>query len=310
MLNFVYCFDKNYSRQAFVSIFSILENINQKINFHILTDEFLNINKFPKILKNHHNVGNFNFYEVKLPEMDLYNLENAHVTEATFYRLFFEDYFNKVNEYYIYLDCDIICIQNPSEIIEEIFQEMKKNNLGVAFNTEILRAEDEWYFKNLDLIGTNYFNAGVMIFNVESWFDFNVKKKSLELIPKLTTRAKFWDQDILNKIFDQHFYELPKSLNFRDRDDKNKDIFFYHFAGKFKPWTIKGINQTNSQLFHSYYEKLFKRKFLIVTNNFRNAISQIKIELKSDSKIKLSKKRYYYYMSSLFINLKQKLLKK
>ena len=32
MLNFLYCFDQNYNIQALVSIYSLLENITEKIN--------------------------------------------------------------------------------------------------------------------------------------------------------------------------------------------------------------------------------------------------------------------------------------
>ena len=39
MLNFLYCFDQNYNIQALVSIYSLLENITEKINIHIIHKE-------------------------------------------------------------------------------------------------------------------------------------------------------------------------------------------------------------------------------------------------------------------------------
>ena len=38
MLNFLYAFDKNYNEQACVSIYSLLENVDQKINIYIVLD--------------------------------------------------------------------------------------------------------------------------------------------------------------------------------------------------------------------------------------------------------------------------------
>ena len=40
-----------------------------------------------------------------MDEIKLYNLKEAHVTEATFYRLFLEDFLENDNEYFTYLDC-------------------------------------------------------------------------------------------------------------------------------------------------------------------------------------------------------------
>ena len=38
-MNFLYCFDKNYNIQALVSIYSLLENITEKINIHIIHNQ-------------------------------------------------------------------------------------------------------------------------------------------------------------------------------------------------------------------------------------------------------------------------------
>ena len=35
MLNFLYCFDKNYNIQAAVSIYSLLENLDEQILFKL-----------------------------------------------------------------------------------------------------------------------------------------------------------------------------------------------------------------------------------------------------------------------------------
>ena len=47
-----------------------------------------------------------------MPQLDLYNMEGAHVTEATFYRIFLERHLS-FDDYVTYLDCDVICIKNP-----------------------------------------------------------------------------------------------------------------------------------------------------------------------------------------------------
>ena len=39
MLNFLYAFDKNYNIQAFVSIYSVLQSITEKINLFLILDD-------------------------------------------------------------------------------------------------------------------------------------------------------------------------------------------------------------------------------------------------------------------------------
>ena len=38
------------------------------------------------------------------------------------------------------------------------------------------------------------------------------------MIPKIREKAIFWDQDILNIIFDNNYFELPDELNSRSRE--------------------------------------------------------------------------------------------
>ena len=53
MLNFLYAFDKNYNIQAFVSIYSVLQSITEKINlFLILDDTNIDIS-IPLKIQNH-----------------------------------------------------------------------------------------------------------------------------------------------------------------------------------------------------------------------------------------------------------------
>ena len=53
MYQFLYCFDQNYVKQAFTSIISILENVDQNIKFDIITNLSENEIRVPKKIKNH-----------------------------------------------------------------------------------------------------------------------------------------------------------------------------------------------------------------------------------------------------------------
>ena len=296
MLHFLYCFDTNYIKQAFTSIFSILENVDKPVSIHIITDIEEGKIKVPSKVKNHVFIRELVFYKISNLELDLYNLEDAHVTKATFYRLYLEDFLH-VDEYVTYLDCDVICLKNPLNVLDEVSNELTNSNKIVSFNTEILRGEGYSYFRDLSLMGDNYFNAGVMVFNASKWAKFDVKNKALKLIPKIQEKAIFWDQDILNIIFDKNFLELPDELNSRLREKKS-DTIFHHFSGKFKPWSINGVHQAFSENFHNYYKEIYSGSYLINVPNFKNGRKHLYKKIK-DKEIKNNMQGYLIIFAAL-----------
>ena len=128
MLNFLYAFDKNYNIQAFVSIYSVLQSITEKINlFLILDDTNIDISIPLKKIQNHKNIKSIVIKKIEINE-NLYNLEESHVSKATFYRLFISDLFYGKDLKFIYLDSDIICVNNPAHLLRKQFEDMSKDN--------------------------------------------------------------------------------------------------------------------------------------------------------------------------------------
>ena len=294
MYQFLYCFDQNYVKQAFTSIISILENVDQKIKIDIITNLPSEKIRVPKKIKNHNFLDRISFHKINISEIELYNLSDAHVTEATFYRLFLQDYIESEG-FITYLDCDVICLTNPLRALDKVYNEMSINKKHVAFNTEIHRGDGYKYFDDLSLEGDKYFNAGVMIFSPTEWKNTNVKKKALYLIPKIKEKAIFWDQDILNIIFDNKYFELPEKLNSRSRENEISNIVFHHFSGKYKPWTIRGFHQKYSLEFHNFYNQIYRSKYLITTSNFENGVKHLGSFLNKRFKLNLKNIIFVYY---------------
>ena len=294
MYQFLYCFDQNYIKQAFTSIISILENVDQKIKIDIITNLPQEKIRVPKKIKNHNYLDSVSFHRINISEVELYNLSEAHVTEATFYRLFLQDYIKSEN-FITYLDCDVICLTNPLTTLDKVYKELLMNKKYVSFNTEIYRGDGYKYFDDLSLEGDKYFNAGVMIFHPTEWKNANVKENSLNLIPKIKEKAIFWDQDILNIIFDKNYFELPDQLNSRSRNNDIADIIFHHFSGKHKPWTIKGFHQKHSSDFHNFYNQIYRGRYLIITSNFRNGVKHLGSYLNKRFEFNLKNIIFVYY---------------
>ena len=76
----------------------------------------------------------------------------------------------------------------------------------------------------------------------------------LHLINFYKDKIIFWDQDVLNKFFDNKFLELSNNLNFRvyepvDYNQLDSEAILLHYSGNAKPWTIQGGYKRSSQFF-------------------------------------------------------------
>ena len=117
------------------------------------------------------------------------NIEEVHVSEATYYRLFFDKYLNSNINNYIYIDADVVCLNNPEEKINKVFKKMQKEKYVIAARTESIVFENE---KQKQLID-NSFRKLENIFN----------KKIVTLVWKFEKfyKAETYHQDYYEKNF-------------------------------------------------------------------------------------------------------------
>ena len=88
-------------------------------------------------------------------------------------------------------------------------------------------------------------------------------------------KIKYWDQDILNVVFDGKYLEMNQYLNFSLSTDKynlppleqlTEKILFLHFSGNLKPWSIKGVFNKFSNFYQDNFRKLNSGDFHLITN--------------------------------------------
>ncbi len=313
--NFLYCFDTNYNIQGLISMTSLLNNLDSKINIFIIHNDPDSIKKNIESIKSNKHLNNIEIFQYSNPGIELPNLSNSHVSEATYYRLFIQNYLPAELKELVYVDADIICFSNPIEQIIFAFEDMKKENKPIAALTEYQKEnETSTHFERLKLSGNKYFNAGVMLIDYQQWREDNLQKSFIELLKKHHEKIKFWDQDILNAYFDSNFYELNEFLNYKvNLNNKNysetflqnelEKIIFLHYAGSFKPWTVRGAYHKKSQYYHDYFLKIFKKYYHIENTWKTAAMFQI---MKSIISLNILNARYpfrllLYSIKSLFI---------
>lgn len=265
-LNFIYCFDQGYAIQAFTSIVSLLENSNEKINLFLIVDSKKVNKKIPKFIKNHNKL---NKLEVKIFKDNNYsfpNLDNVHVSKATYFRMFLENYIPNTISEAIYIDADTIFLKNPIDSIN--------NNMQILLDSKkILAARTEQYFtENIEKdkferlnINISYFNAGVLLINFKLWKESQFTKKLILTMNKLSTKIVQWDQDVLNATLNGSYFELQKELNFNSNDYTKgmDDIILIHFIGSKKPWNTSGAFNYSSNFYHKYYSLFAKNSYHI-----------------------------------------------
>jgi lipopolysaccharide biosynthesis glycosyltransferase len=278
MLNFLFSFDSNYEIQGSVAIYSLLENVKEKINIFVIVDNSTKLFKLPAKVTSHKNLHDLK-YKLIEPSDIFYNTEQAHISKATFYRLYLSSLFENENFNLIYLDADIVCVQDPTKELTSAIREMKINNQNAAFADELYRNQYEDPFTRLGMSSDKYFNAGVMIINLAKWKENEYSTKSIKLIETLKEKAKYWDQDVLNSLFDGNYLSLDNNLNYRTGYAEQKipieKKIFIHFSGKSKPWDVGGIFEEFAELYHYYYKNLYRREYHVTTRNRKNAILKL-----------------------------------
>lgn len=286
MLNFLYCLDENYNIQALNSITSLLNNSDEYINLFIIHKNKNSFNSFKNNIIKLNNLNELNLYQFDSDLSNIPNLSRSHVSEATYYRFFIDEYLPNSLNNIIYLDSDIVCLNNPNDILNFEISEMEKDRYTIAAKTEGTRENSKELFDFLELKNNNHFNAGVMIINLQKWKKENTKNKLIDILEKRKNKIKFWDQDILNIYFDDNYHKLNEFLNYNHSvfnknildKEKLKKVYFLHYSGKNKPWDIESIIEENSKYYQDAYRNLNLENYHIVFNKkFKTIFKFLKI---------------------------------
>lgn len=296
MVNVLYCFDSNYNVQAAVSIYSILENFNKDINIFIVHENPSSFKKFGKKLKQHKNLKSLNVYKFENTNYDFPNLNDSHVTYATYFRMFIENYLPTNIDFLLYVDADIICLENPENELNFIINELQSKELPLAGLTEGNR-ETSTLFDTLSLKGEKYFNAGMIVIDYQKWIVENTGNKLIDIMKKNYSNIKYWDQDVMNIYFDGNYLELSRSMNYTSSDGVNltsDKIYFLHYAGSKKPWYLDFVLKSISSNYQIAYKNLFKNKYH-VTLKFKKHEIPVMLDVIKSKEIKFTEKLKFIY---------------
>jgi lipopolysaccharide biosynthesis glycosyltransferase len=124
----------------------------------------------------------------------------------------------------------------------------------------------------------SYFNAGVLIFNIEKWNKLSLNKVVMEFLQNGKT-YEFQDQDILNETVNGFFHKLPEYLNAIPESLLKDQGELIHFAGSSKPWMPESKRIGTERWRQNCLVAILK------IENLKNRI-RFKVEIQSESQIK------------------------
>lgn len=150
----------------------------------------------------------------------------------------------------IYLDSDMLLLKD----ISELWKIPMGDYVIGAVQDKMQVVSSRWgAIKNYQALGlapdTKYFNAGLLLINLEKWRHMNAAEAIIDIINKNIDDVTFTDQYGLNVLFANSWLELESHWNSYSMDEM-EDPSLIHFIG------VKPIYKTYHYNY-SYYQKFY-----------------------------------------------------
>jgi lipopolysaccharide biosynthesis glycosyltransferase len=178
------------------------------------------------------------FYEISAERLQGFRVDK-HASLATYYRLMAPRILPGSLKKILYLDSDII--------VRHSLRDLWNMDLGgcplAAVEEPLWDPTREEYakFHSLKLpSGAKYFNAGVLLINLDYWRRYNVHENAVAFIREFPEQVNYWDQDALNAVLVSRWIALPATWNAVHQHisgvTRVPDPAIVHFSGPVKPW--------------------------------------------------------------------------
>ncbi|MCI8362462.1 MAG: glycosyltransferase family 8 protein [Clostridia bacterium] len=263
-----FAIDDGYTPFLAVALQSLIDNANKEYKYLI---KVLHTN----VQKEHmEQIKKFESENVNIEFVDLsYYIEKVkdklytrdYYTNTTYFRLFLPELYPQYDKV-LYLDSDIIVVGD----ISELYNTDMGTNLVAATPDDIIQYNKVFQDYAELVVGVasykNYFNAGVLLMNLDELRKFNFQEKFLYLLGTVKFSVA-QDQDYLNRLCKgrvtlvDHAWDVMPYVN---NETKPEEIKLIHYNFAYKPWHFEDV--TYNEYFWEYakktefYEKIVKIK--------------------------------------------------
>ena len=248
--------DNSYIPFLSVALKSIIDNASTK-NTYLIKILYISISE--------KNMAEIKKYQSSNIDIEFVNLNyyidgikdklyvRDYYTKTTYFRLFIPNIYPQFNKA-VYLDADTVILTD----IAELYNQDIGDNLIAAAPDGAVQNIPEFQAYVEKVVGVadynNYFNAGVLLMNLDELRKFKFQEKFLYLL-ETVKYAVAQGQDYLNrlckgrvKVLDIVWDKMP----FPDENIKTEDIKILHFNLSYKPWHGETLYQ---EIFWKYAEE-------------------------------------------------------
>ena len=212
-MNIVLASDNNYVQHCCTTMTSILYN-NKDVHIYLFTEGLSPKNE--ELLQKHVSSlgGTLSICKVDsnvVQQFPMPKTQSAHISIATYYRLFVDLVLPNNIDKAIYMDCDIIV----KDSLDELYS-MDINDAAIA----AVYQNNEWALGNGAFERLNipqdygYFNAGVLLINLKYWRENNVTDRLFAFIKEHYDKIRSHDQDTLNAVLYKEVIGVSNKWNY------------------------------------------------------------------------------------------------
>jgi len=241
---------------------SLLENTRRKseINILIASNDINDENKkmIGQVVKSRG--ASLEFKDIKNKELEKFSYRGSMKSNATYYKLFVGELFGKNVKKVIYLDVDLILKDDICKLYD-LFDDRKvicacidQLSFSVEHKTRLGMGADK-----------KYFNAGVLLINLNLFRKRHIFDKCLDYYEKNAGVIIFHEQDLLNGVLDGDWMEIDPEWNCHycfylkncfgnySKENIRKNAKLIHYTCN-KPWTFRSAHPER-RLYWQYLKK-------------------------------------------------------
>ena len=237
--------DDGYSPFLAVSIQSLVEHATEE-NQYVIKILYTNISE-----ENQRKISKYKRENISIEFVDLnYYIEKIkdklytrdYYSKTTYFRLFIPNLYPQYDKV-LYLDSDITILSD----VAKLYNIDIGNNLLAAAPDDVIQTIEVFQDYAEKVVGVadfrNYFNAGILVMNLDELRKFDFQEKFLYLLSTVKFSVA-QDQDYLNrlckgrvKLISNTWNRMPIGGDVVDRED----LHIIHYNLAFKPWHFENI---------------------------------------------------------------------
>jgi len=239
VINLAFAFNHKYLVPFYVTLTSIFaSNGSNRFNIHIIASSISEQQRQEMQVFAHTCGSQVTFYEIDEDYVNSFATSvNSRYGTTIYYRLFLSELV--MEEKLLYLDTDVI-VQND---LRDLYSLNIGNHPVAAAPDGPACARPELGISEED----SYFNSGVMLIHTRNWKKQRVTERATQFLAEFPTKAVYPEQDALNYVLKNNWYQLDVKYNLTFRDipliQGGYDAFLegktiIHFNHAFKPWSV------------------------------------------------------------------------